>query len=200
MLRMRKHRLAACVAAAGLVGASAVAVGTLSTTSAQATAKAAPVSRAQTVVGPTSESGGPSEARCPEGMRVLNGGYNAVSFSQSNGGEPYDGIQANAPLADGKGWFADLMTGRVQARAVCVPQAEAPQVAVGPTSGEHVDSDARCPDGTSVIGGGYYAQSWYKNGWGESQDEVTASAPIWDGKGWYARLFAGTVQARALCS
>ncbi|MFY4718801.1 hypothetical protein [Streptomyces sp. LaBMicrA B280] len=196
---MQKHRLAACLAAAGLVGTSAVAVGVLSTTSAQATAAAAPVSRARTVVGPTSESGEPSVAHCPAGMRVLNGGYNAVSFSQSNGGEPYDGVQANAPLADGTGWFADLMTGRIQARAVCVPQAEAPRVVVGPTSAEHSDSDAYCPDGTDVIGGGYSAQSWYKNGWGESQDEVTANAPIASGKGWYARLFAGKVQARALC-
>ncbi|MFD8833256.1 hypothetical protein [Streptomyces griseofuscus] len=69
--------------------------------SARATAEAAPVSRARTVVGPTSESGEPSVAHCPAGMRVLNAGYNAVSFSQSDGGEPYDGVQANAPLSDG---------------------------------------------------------------------------------------------------
>ncbi|QHC32153.1 MULTISPECIES: hypothetical protein [unclassified Streptomyces] len=196
---MKNHRLAAVVAAAGLVGASAVAVGGLSTASAQATAAAAPVSRARTVVGPASEPGEPSVAHCPEGMRVLNGGYNTAAFSQSNGGEPYDGVQADAPLSDGKGWFAGLMTGRVQARAVCVPQDEAPRVVVGPTSGEHADSDAHCPEGTDAVGGGYYAQSWYKNGWGESQDAVTASAPLAGGKGWYARQFAGKVQARALC-
>ncbi len=67
----------------------------------RATAEAAPVARARTVVGPASESGEPSVAHCPAGMRIPNAGYNAVSFSQSNGGEPYDGVQANAPLSDG---------------------------------------------------------------------------------------------------
>ncbi|WP_181794031.1 hypothetical protein [Streptomyces sp. WELS2] len=199
MLHVKKHRFTACVAAAVLVGVGAAAVGGMTTASAQTTSKA-PVSQAEIVVGPISEPGSPSVAQCPDGMGVINGGYNSSSFSQSNGGEPYDGIVASAPLGHGKGWVAQLMSGRAQARAVCVPASEAPQVAVGPTSGEHEDSDARCPDGTSVIGGGYIAASWSRNGWGESQDEVTANAPIRDGKGWYARQFAARVQARALCS
>ncbi|MDR3083264.1 MAG: flagellin [Streptomyces sp.] len=196
---MQKHRLAACVTAAGLVATAAITAGGMTTASAQTKAKA-PVSQVKVVVGPISAPGGESVARCPDDMRVLNGGYNAITFSKSGGGDPYDGVQANAPTQDGKGWFADLMTGQVQARAVCVPAAEAPQVVVGPTSGEHADSDAVCPEGTGVVGGGYVAESWYKNGYGESTDDVTANAPRSGGDGWYARLFAGKVQARALCS
>ncbi|MEV5986349.1 hypothetical protein AB0L85_15190 [Streptomyces sp. NPDC052051] len=199
MFHTTKQRLTACATAAVLFGTGAALAGNLTTAPAQAAAKA-PVSRAQTVVGPTSDSGQISVAYCPSGMKVLNGGYNSITFSESYGGEPYDAVRMNAPTMDGKGWFANLLTGKIQARAVCVPDAEAPRVAVGPTSGEHSDSDARCPAGTNVIGGGFVAQTWRRNNLGESQDDVTANAPIADGKGWYARQFGAKVQARALCS
>ncbi|MEW1656581.1 hypothetical protein [Streptomyces sp. NPDC093707] len=199
MFHTTKHRLTACAAAAVLVGTGAAVSGDMTTAPAQAAAKA-PVSRAQTVVGPVSEPGQVSVAYCPADMRVLNGGYNSITFSESNGGEPYDAVRMDAPTMDGKGWVANLMTGKIQARAVCVPEAEAPRVAVGPTSNDHSDSDAYCPNGTNVIGGGFIAQTWSRNGYGESQDDVTANAPIASGKGWYARQFAAKVQARALCS
>lgn len=83
---------------------------------------------------------------------------------------------------------------------MCVPAAEAPRVAVGPTSDEHSDSDASCPKGTKAIAGGFVARSWYRDGNGLSTDRVTANAPNYNGRNWYARLFYGKVEARALCS
>ncbi|MGW4345286.1 hypothetical protein ACWEL8_09440 [Streptomyces sp. NPDC004690] len=164
------------------------------------TKAAAPVAQVQIVVGPESEPGQPSYARCPDGMGVLNGGFQAVTFSRSNDGDPYDSVTANAPFADGKGWAALLMTGKVRARAVCVPDAQAPQAVVGPVSAEASTSVARCPEGTKAIAGGYVRDTWYRNGDGESTDDITANAPTQDGSGWYARQFHGKTKARALCS
>ncbi|MGW5120670.1 hypothetical protein ACWEQ8_35330 [Streptomyces noursei] len=170
-------------------------------TIAQANTKAAvPVSPVQIVVGPESQPGQPSSAQCPDGMGVLNGGFQAVTFSRSGGGDPYDGVTVNAPFKNGKGWVALLMTGKVRARAVCVPEAQAPHAVVGTVSDEAGDSVARCPEGTKAIAGGYVRETWYRNGYGESTDDITANAPTADGSGWYARQFHGKTVARALCS
>ncbi len=160
----------------------------------------APVSSVQIVVGPESAPGQPSEAHCPDGMGVLNGGFQSVTFSRSGGGDPYDGVTVNAPFRNGKGWVALLMTGKVRARAVCVPEAQAPQAVVGKVSGEADDSVARCPAGTKAVAGGYTRETWYRNGYGESTDDIVANAPTMDGSGWYARQFHGKTVARALCS
>ncbi|MEH0400741.1 hypothetical protein ACFY7V_34360 [[Kitasatospora] papulosa] len=197
MFQPKKHRLAAAATAAALIGAAAIA----SVNIAQANAKAAaPASQVQIVVGPESEPGQPSNARCPDGMGAINGGFQAVTFSRSGGGDPYDGVTVNAPFADGKGWVALLMTGKVRARAVCVPDAQAPQAVVGAVSAEEGESVARCPEGTKAIAGGYVRDTWYRNGYGESTDDITANAPTQDGSGWFARQFHGKTVARALCS
>lgn len=174
-------------------------VGVATVDPANAAAKA-PVSSVQVVVGPESEPGQPSAARCPGGMGVLNGGFQAVTFARSGGGDPYDRVTVNAPFKDGKGWSAMLMTGKVRARAVCVPKAEAPQAVVGPVSEEAGASIARCPEGTEVVAGGYVRETWYKNGYGESGDDIIANTPNSDGNGWAAQQFHGKTVARALCS
>ncbi|WP_405846201.1 hypothetical protein OG211_00355 [Streptomyces niveus] len=112
------------------------------------------MSSVQIVVGPESEPGQPSSARCPEGI----------------------------------------------ARAVCVPEAQAPQAVVGPVSEEAVLSVARCPEGTKAIAGGYVRETWHKNGYGESLDDIIVSAPNDSGTGWAAKQFHGKTVARALCS
>ncbi|MEU8712433.1 hypothetical protein [Streptomyces sp. NPDC048663] len=197
MFQLKKHRLAAGATAAALIGAATIGGVNI----AQANTKAAaPVSEVQIVVGPESEPGQPSNAHCPDGMGALNGGFQAITFSRSGGGDPYDGVTVNAPLKNGKGWVAMLMTGKVRARAVCVPETQAPQAVVGPVSEEESDSVARCPEGTKAIAGGYVRETWYRNGWGESLDDIIANAPTQDGSGWYARQFHGKTVARALCS
>ncbi|MFJ9423221.1 hypothetical protein [Streptomyces sp. NPDC101249] len=212
---MKKRQLAVGAGAVALLGVTAVAGATAVSARPEAQVRPQARTQAQTqtqtqaragyakvqiVVGPTSESGKDSAAVCPDGMAVLNGGFQSRSYSKSGGGEPYDAIIVDAPTKDGKGWWAQELHGQVQARAVCVPQGEAPQVVVGPVSGENSDSDAYCPSGTAPVGGGFVARSWYKNGWGESQDDTLANAPTASGSGWFARLFAGKVEARALCA
>ncbi|GLV88454.1 hypothetical protein Slala03_81430 [Streptomyces lavendulae subsp. lavendulae] len=192
-----KQRLAAGVVAAAFVGAATA--GGVTLAQANPAAKA-PVSSVQVVVGPESEPGQPSSARCPEGMGAINGGFQATSFHRSNGGDPYDGVTVNAPFKDGKGWSAMLMTGKVIARVVCVPEDQAPQAVVGPVSEEAAMSVARCPAGTKAIAGGYVRETWYKNGWGESLDDIVVNAPNDSGSGWAAKQFAGKTVARALCS
>ncbi|MFF4716903.1 hypothetical protein ACFY2V_36750 [Streptomyces eurythermus] len=197
MLQRKKYRLTAGATAAALAGAAVIG----GVTFAQASTKAAaPVSPVQIVVGPESEPGQPSNAQCPDGMGVLNGGFQSVTFSRSGGGDPYDGVTVNAPFKNGKGWVALLMTGKVRARAVCVPEAQAPQAVVGTVGDEAGDSVARCPEGTKAIAGGYVRETWYRNGYGESTDDIIANAPTQDGSGWYARQFHGKTVARALCS
>lgn len=192
-----KTRLVAGVVAAAVVGAATA--GGVTLAQANPAAKA-PVSSVQVVVGPESAPGQPSSARCPEGMGAINGGFQATSFSQSGGGDPYDGVTVNAPFTDGKGWSAMLMTGRVIARAVCVPAAQAPQAVVGPVSEEAGMSVARCPGDTRAIAGGYVRETWYKNGYGESLDDIIVNAPNDSGSGWAAKQFHGKTVARALCS
>ncbi len=126
-----KQRLVAGVVAAAFVGAATA--GGVTLAQANPAAKA-PVSSVQVVVGPVSEPGQSFSARCPQGMGALNGGFQAATFASSNGGDPYDGVTVNAPFKDGKGWSAMLMTGKVTARVVCVPEARAPQ-AVRPGQG-----------------------------------------------------------------
>ncbi|MHB0895662.1 hypothetical protein [Streptomyces sundarbansensis] len=185
---------AATAAVAGVATASGV-----TPTQANPAAKA-PVSSVQVVVGPESEPGQPSSARCPEGMGAINGGFQAVTFSRSGGGDPYDGVTVNAPFKDGKGWSAMLMTGKVIARVVCVPEAQAPQAVVGQVSAEAGLSVARCPGDTKAIAGGYVRETWYKNGYGESLDDIIVNAPNDSGSGWAAKQFQGKTVARALCS
>ncbi|GGY13200.1 hypothetical protein GCM10010326_00500 [Streptomyces xanthochromogenes] len=192
-----KQRLVAGVVAAAFVGA--VTAGGVTLAQANTAAKA-PVSSVQVVVGPESEPGQPSSARCPQGMGAINGGFQAISFYRSNGGDPYDGVTANAPFKDGKGWVAMLLAGKVRARAVCVPEDQAPQAAVGPVSEEDALSVARCPEGTKAIAGGYVRDTWYKNGYGASLDDITVNAPNDSGTGWAAKQFHGKTVARVLCS
>ncbi|MET9484502.1 hypothetical protein [Streptomyces sp. NPDC006638] len=160
----------------------------------------APVSSVQVVVSPVSEPGQSFSARCPQGMGALNGGFQAATFASSNCGDPYDGVTVNAPFKDGKGWSVMLMTGKVTARVVCVPEAQAPQAVVGPVSEEAALSVARCPEGTMAIAGGYVRETWYKNGYGESLDDIIVNAPNDSGSGWAAKQFHGKTGAHALCS
>ncbi|MEU3598541.1 hypothetical protein ABZ714_07380 [Streptomyces sp. NPDC006798] len=195
-----KQRVAAGVVTAVFVGAVTAGGVALAQANQANQAAKAPVSSVQVVVGPVSEPGQPSSARCPEGMGALNGGFQAVTFTSSGSGDPYDGVTVNAPFKDGKGWSAMLLTGKVIARVVCVPNAQAPQAVAGPVSGEAALSVARCPGGTKAIAGGYVRETWYKNGYGESVDDIIVNAPTDSGDGWAAKQFHGKTIARALCS
>ncbi|MBH5335622.1 hypothetical protein IHE55_12750 [Streptomyces pactum] len=82
---------------------------------AEATAPRGP----RVVSGPVSALDAPSVARCPRGTSVINGGYVSHGF-RTSGGRITDYVVRNAPLANGKGWQAKQLAGRVQAYAVCV--------------------------------------------------------------------------------
>ncbi|SNR27816.1 hypothetical protein [Actinomadura mexicana] len=191
---------AAAVAVAGLLSLAAAMPGAAAQPGSAPRSAKAPVSQIEIVVGPQSGRGQLSQATCPASKRVLNGGFESTGFSQSGSGDPYDGVTANGPTLDGRGWVARLLTGTIRARAVCVPESQAPQARGGPESTPHGESAALCPGGTKAIAGGYVAKTWPKNNYGESLDDVFTNAPRGDGGGWSAKLFNGKVEARALCS
>ncbi|MGW4641621.1 hypothetical protein ACWEN6_24075 [Sphaerisporangium sp. NPDC004334] len=154
----------------------------------------------QVVLGPVSADGGYSMATCPGDTKVMGGGYVAHSWHRANGGDMYDAVISSAPTNDGNGWVARLLKGKVQARALCVPSSEAPQVVRGPVSEDGNASEAICPEGTQVVNGGYLANSFHYARGGTLYDMVIASAPMADGKGWTAQQFKGKTEARALCA
>ncbi|MFH8366444.1 hypothetical protein [Streptomyces sp. NPDC018031] len=84
-------------------------------TGAQATAPKGP----RVVAGPVSAPDAPSVAKCPRDTRVVNGGYVSHGF-RTTGSRTNDYVVRNAPLADGRGWQAKQVAGRIQAFAVCV--------------------------------------------------------------------------------
>ncbi|MFF0630758.1 hypothetical protein [Streptomyces sp. NPDC004296] len=165
----------------------------MSIAEARTTAKA-PVTGVKVVEGPVADGKHPSVAVCPEGMRVLNGGFRSVTWGET------DAVIASAPMGDGRGWAAAEMLGKLRARAVCVPEDQAPQVAVGPRSGAGGDSEAHCPTGTKAIGGGYVTHGWSETHGGHNADAVTLSAPTKNGNGWWAKQQRGYIEARVLCS
>ncbi|MFB7216341.1 hypothetical protein [Streptomyces sp. NPDC056255] len=192
MFQNRKRRAAAYVAAAA-IGATAI-VGSGSLAEARPTAKA-PVTGVKVVEGPEAGKKHPSVAVCPEGMRVLSGGFRAVTWGDT------DAVIVNAPMGDGRGWAAAQMLGRLRARAVCVPEDQAPQVAAGPASAAGGDSEAHCPTGTKAIGGGYVTHGWSESSiGGHNMDAVKISAPTKNGNGWWASQQRGYIEARVLCS
>ncbi|MFF3523469.1 hypothetical protein ACFYYQ_22535 [Streptomyces albidoflavus] len=152
------------------------------------------------VVGPVSADGEASVASCPDGTRAVNGGYASASFQHANGGSIYDAVLASAPTKDGKGWFASQLKGKVQARALCAPEGQAPTLVVGPVSADGEASVASCPEGTRAVNGGYASASFQHANGGTIYDFLTASAPTKDGKGWFATQLKGKAQARALCA
>ncbi|MFD3949484.1 hypothetical protein ACFWRC_05630 [Streptomyces albidoflavus] len=152
------------------------------------------------VVGPVSADGEASVASCPEGTRAVNGGYASASFQHANGGSIYDAVLASAPTKDGKGWFASQLKGKVQARALCAPEGQAPTLVVGPVSADGEASVASCPEGTRAVNGGFASASFQHANGGTIYDFLDASAPTKDGKGWFATQLKGKVQARALCA
>ncbi|MGW1123847.1 hypothetical protein [Streptomyces sp. NPDC002526] len=167
----------------------------------QARALCAPQDQApQVVVGPVSEEGEPSVATCPSGTKPVNGGYVSTDFRRAYGGTIYDAITANAPTGDGKGWGAMQLKGRVQARALCAPQDQAPQLVVGPVSEEGEHSVATCPSGTKPVNGGYVSTDFRHAYGGTIYDAIMTNAPTGDGRGWDAKQLKGRVQARALCA
>ncbi|WP_446039759.1 hypothetical protein [Streptomyces sp. SID1121] len=70
----------------------------------------------------------------------------------------------------------------------------------GPVREEAALTVARCPEGTKAIAGGYVRETWYKNGYGESLDDIIVNAPNDSDSGWAAKQFHGKTVARALCS
>jgi len=193
----------ACVLAACALdgGAAHAASGGAQAPYAHAAADAqARVQLPQVVVGPVSADGDYSTATCPGDTKVMGGGYAAQSWHHANGGDMYDAVLSSAPTYDGKGWAARLLKGKVQARALCVPSSEAPQVVRGPVSEEGKVSAAVCPQGTQVVNGGYLSNSFHYARGGTLYDMVIASAPMADGKGWFAQQFKGKTEARALCA
>ncbi|MFE3635043.1 hypothetical protein [Streptomyces sp. NPDC059168] len=59
---------------------------------------------------------------------------------------------------------------------------------------------ARCPAGTKAVAGGFVRDSWYRNGYGESTDDIMSNGATMDGSGWFTQQFHGKTVARALCS
>ncbi|MGK4579925.1 hypothetical protein [Kitasatospora sp. HPMI-4] len=73
------------------------------------------------------------------------------------------------------------------------------QVVAGPLVGAGELSRATCPDGTNLIGGGYYWQPVYTYG-GSPADTVDSNGPsVIDQKSWVARDHKGNIQAYAIC-
>ncbi|MEU5491819.1 hypothetical protein AB0G98_29315 [Streptomyces sp. NPDC020196] len=150
-------------------------------------------------IGPVSGDGEASVATCPAGLKAVTGGYASAAFSYANGGTIYDAVRASAPTPDGGGWFAQQLKGKVQARALCVSQDQAPTLTIGPVSGNAEVSVATCPSGMKALNGGFFSSSFHHANGGTIYDAVTSNAPTKDGTGWFTSQLKGKVQARALC-
>ncbi|MFF2173140.1 hypothetical protein, partial [[Kitasatospora] papulosa] len=150
-------------------------------------------------IGPVSGDGEASVATCPAGLKAVTGGYASAAFSYANGGTIYDAVRASAPTPDGGGWFAQQLKGKVQARALCVSQDQAPTLTIGPVSGNAEASVATCPSGMKALNGGFFSSSFHHANGGTIYDAVTSSAPTKDGTGWFTSQLKGKVQSFALC-
>lgn len=70
------------------------------------------------VVGPQSEDGGASVAKCPSGSHLIGGGYQGTP-AFTNGGSPADFVDANGPSAtQPNAWVASFHTWSVRAVAL----------------------------------------------------------------------------------
>ncbi|GGX31492.1 hypothetical protein [Streptomyces noursei] len=76
---------------------------------------------------------------------------------------------------------------------------QAPLIVNGPVSEDGKDSDAACPAGTKVIGGGHVSRTFWRANGGTMYDAVTASAPVSQGQGWFARQMKDKTRARVQC-
>ncbi|MEK8170708.1 hypothetical protein NKH77_17320 [Streptomyces sp. M19] len=145
----------------------------------------------QVVEGPISGAAQDSDALCPSGTKVVNGGFVSRSWQQAYSGESYDNILANAPMASGQGWFARELQGNVQARALCAPANQAPQVVEGLPSTNGQPSVANCPTGSKAIGGGSISHYFEESVLDTAYDAVTAESPTQSGEGWWGRQLKG---------
>ncbi|AWK10713.1 hypothetical protein DDQ41_19430 [Streptomyces spongiicola] len=149
----------------------------------------------------TGNSAHQSDATCPTGTRVVGGGYGIQSFARANGGTIYDYATANGPVATDNSWRARMHQGnsRITATAVCAPESMGHRIATGPSAGQ---SDATCPTGTRVIGGGYGIQTFVHARGGTLYDSLTANGPVATDNSWRARMLhdSGRVIALAVCA
>ncbi|MFY1678809.1 MULTISPECIES: hypothetical protein [unclassified Streptomyces] len=164
----------------------------------------APVSRAATATAPTlvtGPEGRQSDATCPAGTTVMGGGYTATRFARANGGSVYDYVTANGPVAESNSWRARVLRdgSTVVAYAMCVPGEQGYRVVSGPSSRQ---SDATCPTGTRVVGGGYGVQTFVHARGGTIYDYVSANGPVAESNSWRARMHHddGKVIAIAVCA
>ena len=91
---------------------------------------------------------------------------------------------------------ASLLTGPASAapKQIQAP----PTVVIGPDSGPGGWSEATCPAGTQLAGGGYESVP-IKDGYGNPVDALTASAPSLNPNAWLAHMDRGSVRATAMC-
>ncbi|MFG3391757.1 hypothetical protein [Streptomyces parvus] len=192
----------ACLRRLGLlVGSGVLATLPIAPASALSAPQAAVVSAAVAPTLVTGPEGRQSDAKCPAGTTVMGGGYQATRFARANGGSVYDYLIANGPVAEDNSWRARMLkdTSTVVAYALCAPSEQGYRIAAG-VSGKQ--SDATCPAGTGVVGGGYGMQSFVRANGGTVYDYATANGPVAEGNSWRARMLHdnGRITASAICA
>ncbi|MCZ1003283.1 hypothetical protein O1M63_43580 [Streptomyces mirabilis] len=196
--RTRRRPLASALLAAAL-GIGALLTGAGIPPAAAAASPLRAVAAAPTVV--TGPEGRQSDAVCPAGTTVAGGGYNATRFAQANGGNIYDYVTANGPVAASNAWRARMLDTdtTVTAIALCAPDSQGYRMATGSPGNESI---ATCPYGTAVAGGGYGIQSFARANSGEIYDSLTANTPVPGANAWGARMLnpRSQVTAIAICA
>ncbi|MEU8762244.1 hypothetical protein [Streptomyces sp. NPDC048659] len=214
MKRVKRPGTAAGPMAAGLMAAGPMAAGPMAAallasagwlvaTGGQAAAVAAAAPEPPLVVSAAdwSGKGQASTATCPEGTSLVGGGYDSLPYA--NGfGNPLDFVDTNTPAKNEPNtWVVKLHSGRASAYALCSRQSATPPVVVASSdwSGKGQASTATCPEGTSLVGGGYDSLP-YANGAGNPVDSVDTSAPAKnEPNAWVTRLHSGKASSYALC-
>ncbi|MFI1248968.1 hypothetical protein OHA63_36060 [Streptomyces anulatus] len=160
---------------------------------------AAPGSTVTVAEGDLVEAGQSSMATCPVGTHVIGGGYRTWP-KYTDGGAYADNMDINAP-GDTRHWLTMSHNGRSKAYALC-DSTSAPTnrwSGDGGLGGEM--SYAKCPDGTTLVNGGYHFWPAYGND-GTPQDSVDMNAPAPDRPNtWVAKGHSkdGSIRAVALC-
>lgn len=178
-------------AAAALALAATCLTGTAATASAETTVR--------TVVGPQVGGGEISYAQCPEGSQLIGGGF-AGEGSFANNGDLLDTVDISAPSAARPGaWAARMHDGTIRAYALCDSASAPTQPVAGPSRPSSETSYAQCPDGTSLIAGGFSMNPSYSYG-GAAYDMIEVNAPSqYMQNAWAARAHSGYAAAYALC-
>ncbi|MGW3341170.1 hypothetical protein ACWDCL_27250 [Streptomyces sp. NPDC001009] len=150
-----------------------------------------------------SEPGKTAYATCPQGTTLVGGGYNSDP-THLGSGQVSDAVDFNAPSSASSRpntWGVQMDKGQAEAYAMCSKDSDqAPVVVASDWSKPAQAVYATCPQGTSLIGGGYDSKPVHL-GSGAVADAVNASVPSASTpNSWAIRMDKGVAKAYVMCS